>query len=697
MFHKDKSSVVDSLGKKAKDVPVRKSDRRHVRQQAERLLSDAAAKEVLDVVFLQGNLYSRKLSLANNQQAILYFRGADKASPLWPYHRADQCVWIDLGDTQAPSVALLSICSLLPIVVVHSQVSKYLCRGAHLMRPGISRVVGNVSADTVVAVCVAGNPQPFAVGVWQESTKHVLTGVGVSIVSCYGDDLWCQQVNKEGIGTKASQAANLFDAGHYGNPGFCQGQIVVPTETNQKVKDDDGNLSNNNAASQDHEREATATSAETTGLTDSTDSMQQTENSEPISDVPVLSGESPTQVADTPIETASEPPIEPQPLTPDQILHTSVCRALSKLSKKDFPMTVATFYAQHVLHNRPQDTTIELKQTTWKKFGTYLQAQSDLVTVGPDKQKKDPVAFVTGYNPRHPDLVVLIKEAKANKADKSGKARLVLIDLYCVPSHVASLLQLDPNVVQASQATSPERQGSGCLTLKEARGILDGYIQKEELVDPHNPACVILNAPLTQVLYKNKQQTKQSSKTTAAASVPTETNALQDNTIPVDLSRKDLTNLWLSKLEIAYGLVEMPGSQIVQLGRGKGPRITVEVSRRQQRKFITRVAGMEDFGIEADRLAQDVAHRFACAASVDAEVNDMQVALKKGHAVIVLQGNLADELEALLTGNESLSSHGGAKNSEYCLPSNAIDFVMRKGVPARKRGGGSGGGASVKK
>lgn len=90
---------------------------------------------------------------------------------------------------------------------------------------------------------------------------------------------------------------------------------------------------------------------------------------------------------------------------------------------------------------------------------------------------------------------------------------------------------------------------------------------------------------------------------------------------------------------------------------------------------------MEDFGIPAADLQRQIAHRFACSASLE---EDPHQKLKKGHFELILQGNLVDEVEALLLGDESLTDHGGAKDSPYRIPKNAIEVVLRKGVPARK-------------
>ena len=89
------------------------------------------------------------------------------------------------------------------------------------------------------------------------------------------------------------------------------------------------------------------------------------------------------------------------------------------------------------------------------------------------------------------------------------------------------------------------------------------------------------------------------------------------------------------------------------------------------------------YGIDGEALANDVAKRFACAASTESNP-DGRAALKKGHVECVIQGHLVNELQALLTGNTKLSSHGGVKDGGYFIPEGVIDVKLRKGVSKKK-------------
>eukprot|EP01083_Nonionella_stella_P047051 125944_1 len=121
-------------------------------------------------------------------------------------------------------------------------------------------------------------------------------------------------------------------------------------------------------------------------------------------------------------------------------------------------------------------------------------------------------------------------------------------------------------------------------------------------------------------------------------------------------------------MDKAYAIVSMPGSVILSMKRGSPPKVSFSVEARQsKRKFVTRVRGLEEYGINPERFANDVSKRFACSSSIEKEAAGRET-LKKGHVECVFQGNLVDEWSALLMGNAKLSTHGGAKNSEYSLP-----------------------------
>jgi len=731
MFHKEGS--VQGGSKKAVDVALKKSDRRHLRQRAVSYFwndqddddteEDAARTSssspslhaALDEIFLKGNLSSRSLPAPGGNKAwtmVLYLKTKDSTttdSQYWPYKTSSQFVWMALQEKnrvvhETPTVALWgAVFELVKdltaySVVIPSAASKYLCRGADLLRPGILQVPSSAigvsetaavqlksakskkqqsTTSSMVAISVRGNPQPFAVGLCKLNAKPGeepqqlfgpgTKGVGVEIYNCYGDDLWRTSVTKEQL------TENSHDDGKYGNAGFIDGKYVLPLVAEEE--DDE-----------DYDGEKSVTGDEASGTAVSNDSKDNNVGEVVDNPSPSISEENQQQ----PLSNTGDSALQPEQQlsgtgddgddastgSPDEVLHNAFCQALVNLKNKDLPISTGTFYAQHVLPNRQEGTNINLKATTWKKFSNYLKEQvtNGLIQVGPDTTNKantDPMAFLNSYNKKHEDLKSFAKTSAGDGDNGNNKnKKLVLVSLYIIPNHWSQLLRLDQDDVKATNATSEERKGTGMLTAKEVRVILDKYIEREELGKNAPPGSIDLDGALTDVLYGKKKQT---------------------DTIPDRISLKDLAPLYTSKHLPAYGLVEMPGSKIVQLSKGNPPKVEIEVSRRQSNKFVTRVRGLEHYSIDPSYFCKDVTKRLAVSGTVDNDpASSGRAALRKGHVELVFGANIVDELEALLTGDESLSSHGGVKNSDYSIPIKVIDVSLKKGVPARKRAGGAG-------
>ena len=753
----------------ALDVPLRKSDIRHLRQRTKDFFSvarsaadggstraspehpeeastvetlaqqrdddddDAVVATILDQVFLPGNISSRQLHHPELGKLTLYIRTphntSSSSSPtdapptavddnnsshhhpakcdfVWPY-AAPQVIWISQPpmpntrqvEVAMPTLALLSVLppETMPTVYIPSPASKFLVRGAHLMRAGMLNLPAFAAATAaatttksphyaalvapdipprVVAVAVHGNPQPMAVGVIDAGVQSVrdigagTKGVGATVWTCYGDDLWHQQfleldklmVQPPPVHVSPIGGAN-FNDGHYGNVGFLEAQRVVPII-----------VSSSEGEEEDDDQAQTAWDAN--GTEDAKDAGDTGEANTVDADEKA-SDDSPTGDAGNPQQEAPPNAEEKEPVSQEDLLHQAVCKAfLASLSPKDLPMTVANFYANHVLPNRPPGTTIQLKQTKYKKFGNYLQEQVEqkllVLGPGPNKGNKDKTGYLVSFDKRHPILLAYkqdhseeVQQAKdtKNATAASDNHKLVLVNLHVVPHHFISPLRLDPEAVKGTNASSPERAGTGMLTLPEVRKLLEDYLEREKLADFDQ---VQLDGPLFDVLYKKKKG-----------------GDVTNNTLTV--SRKDIADQWVAAMDAAYAIVQMPGSKVLKLGRGKPPKVQIEVSMRQSKKFITKLRGMESYGVNGQVLAKDIGRRLATQAAVETE-SEKGAALAKGCVEIVLGGSFADELEALLLGDEKLCpGHGGIKNSDYKLPKNSIEVVLPKGVPARKR------------
>ncbi|KAL7498347.1 hypothetical protein ACHAWT_009395 [Skeletonema menzelii] len=762
MFAKEGSSTIG--GKK--DAPLKKSDRRKLRDRSLDILFNSssstggndsadnsdyntseewtsrAEKLINDAIIAPkgGDVLSRKLKLASGHLATLFLRTpspltdavehatCDKASDhqsyddiiksyptTWPYHKTTQPILLEYEDSDRklhlvpllpllaalppplPSSPLTKVVEessiteasnkssqyKIPNISVHPEVSKYICRGADLMSAGIRTFPSPWAlrqSKGLVTISIIGNPQPAAIGFVDRTLFRDYCypknggnntsscglgigakGVGVTIVNCYGDDLW-----KLGLPPSAKQCeeggslnpltGGTYDNGNYGNAGFVDGKYVY--RILQQVEEDESDSVEEENASEDE-----ANNNEDTACEETANKMKDL-------NVAVCS-------EDNGKEESANNEVEPDH---DDILVTAFFTSLLQIlvNKTPLPIPVSTYYAKHLMDAvSVTGPKLDLKQTAYKKIGPFLldMAAEGVIELGASKDGKDKCATLSGIVKNHPDLVAFKKKWKAENGamttsqDKAIKKAVV--DLFIVPRHIADNLQLDKDEVMAINAKTEERRGTGFLTKKECNAIIENYIEKEGLKDPKGKGKVLVNGPLCDAIYRISKKNKTPD---------------QEQEYPTSVKRKDLIEKFFNKMEKGYALVEMPGSRIVRIGRGQPPSVDIEVENRQgnKRKFLTRIRGMEEYGIDGKSLSNDVSHRFACSASV--ETNPVgRPALKKNCVEIVFQGRLDVELTALLTGDENMSTHGGAKNSDYNLPKSVINVSLRKGIPAKKK------------
>ena len=156
---------------------------------------------------------------------------------------------------------------------------------------------------------------------------------------------------------------------------------------------------------------------------------------------------------------------------------------------------------------------------------------------------------------------------------------------------------------------------------------------------------------------------------------------------PDSLSRKELNDAWTAKIEPPYAVVQMPESRITKLAAGTPPIIQMEVSRLGgKNRLVTRVRGMEEYGIDGEAFCKDVSKRYACAGTVVVTDDPQMGTLKKGNCEVVFQGQFGGGTPGTPVGRRTThNAYGGTKRSEYTLPKQSIAVMLKKGVPAKKR------------
>lgn len=228
--------------------------------------------------------------------------------------------------------------------------------------------------------------------------------------------------------------------------------------------------------------------------------------------------------------------------------------------------------------------------------------------------------------------------------------------------------------IKANNAKNEIRRGSGYLTLSEIRDILFQYCTKHNLIHETNKNIIELNDVLKYVLYESNKSLK------------SQKLKIEKTTI----TKKDIIELWKKCLSQGYAIVVLPTNDIVRMNRGnKPPTIKIQVEKRSNKKYLTKVYGIEEYNINPTLFAQDISKRFACSCTT----NSLPSSNNKHE--IVIQGNLADDIQYLLTcGMEGKTMHGNALNKfssndfvlrydEFVIPKGICDLCLKKGVIAK--------------
>ena len=560
MFRKEGSA---SNGKK--ETSLRRSDMRKLR---DRFLEDyqepldTQTSEIIQDAFgcASTNATILRSKVRIHGDTITIFVRCPTSSNIWPYIESSQPILIEMETTSnqpilIPHLSLLSILpNYLPNVIIPSPASKYICRGADLMKAGVIQLPSRCPSGSIVSISVYGNPQPFAVGTLTSHSDEMsigpgTKGVAVKILFSYGDDLWKLQCPKQ-------NKSLSWDNGHYNNPGFINGEIVLPleehAEDNDDNKDDNSYLENNNDVN-------TALSSKVEDINIHEPNLNQTQ----------------LTTDDTQIH---DPQISEQTIHEELLLNAFYKAIVVPNEPISLPLPVSVFYAKHILPARPPNTTIDLKKTRYKKIGIFLleQAETGIISVEASKDKKDKVAFLSAIDKSNIQFRTIKKQYQPITQSKATK--IAIVSLYCIPAHFIPILRLNKDDVNATNAKSVERRGTGYLTRPECVAILNQYIESENLMDTYDPAEIILNGPLCDTLYKQKKKTN-----------------TENFVYPTGASRKDINDKWMAHMEKAHAIVRMPGNEILSMKRGEPSKILITVTRGiGAKRFITRVRGMEE-------------------------------------------------------------------------------------------------------
>jgi translation initiation factor 2D len=474
-----------------------------------------------------------------------------------------------------------------PVLETTQEVSKFLLGGADLMLPGVFRdqpcCVWDV--DQVFAVCVRGNPYPFAVGTTllsSASANENMKGKALAVEHFFGDALW-------------EYGSKLVP-----NQGFLIGEAVLPV-------DDEAQSDVVNGAS-----------TQTTQTTESDNAPAE------INVDPAIAGlEQELQQQQLTDSTVTEQST-PADVDPDELLLQSFLQALKSQPDLPLPMDASKFYTEYVVPNRPAGTTLDLKATSFKKLGGFLKAMVKNKLI---KTKDQRGAILIVQVDRAHALLQSFESHQSEacnaadvSADEMGASKNLSIDieeLFKPKSHQKTFFETNALAISSEHAMNgnllPE-----LLRAEQVKSILEHHVAARGL--EHAPGAIELDGDLRACLQR----------------------------APVNHSERmhfsEVYQMLLSSMEAWHRI-----GQDAKLQRGRVKPIQVIVEDRQGgRKHITRIQRINAYGIEDQQFATDVQRRFAAAATVS-EVAGSAKKGGVPDTEVTLQGSFGDEVVELLT------------------------------------------------
>jgi len=344
----------------------------------------------------------------------------------------------------------------------------------------------------------------------------------------------------------------------------------------------------------------------------------------------------------------------------DYLLTKLFYKSLLSIHDSTLPLPISTYYANNFKPILQDNKMNGLEKTSFRKLSSFLEHLKNDDNGGFLLSKdKNLLISIDKSHLKYRDA----KREFGIKPSSSAKQKNVLLKLFVIPNHIVQKLNLNKEMydIEALEAKNEKRRGTGFLTASECKEFFLKYCTQHNL---NQQACIEMNETLGNLFSK-------------------ESFSL--------LKKKDAIELFLQRLDEAYAILTMPQNYIYIMKRGKPPKIRLEVERRGggNKKFITKVQGLEGYLIDANLFADDISKRFAC--SCTAIETPTTVKKKKPVFEVLVQGYIADDIKYLLTcGQEGKSSHGSVRKKglleydNFFIPKGVIDIVLKKGVAKKK-------------
>ncbi|CAK1589366.1 unnamed protein product [Parnassius mnemosyne] len=526
---------------------LKNSEKKHLAQRILNEFPAATDEKVKELVPVKSNSSCMKLILHSGETVGVYV--VDSVP-----------VMIETGDALVPTVcALWKVPDLLPTLIVHSPVLSKLAGGAPLYAPGVTLAdpvtFPRFSRGSLIAAATVDNGAAGAVGHAAISSSDLLrTSMGVCMepLHVYGDLL-----SKEPKFTKLERPK--FDPPTYNDMADNITMDIAQLSIQQPIKEEWPSLVKEDIKQPEKPTPSPVLNAPRI----IPDEISNVDCNEEL------------DLDDTAITDTSQIEEDPIPTDMDELLKWCLLSFIKLEGKNiELPLKTNLLYKNHLIPLCPPDRTLDVKKSSYKKMGKFLEAmqKEGLLEVREIEKGVSALVAVSCAHPLLREHRAPARRAAARPA-AAGPAPPLVRDLYCITANVTELF-------------APLRKGTA-LSAADVRSTLTEYVKTRGLNSTQQRGAVALDPLLAKITGQQEQET---------------------------IKWEGLMTAVLNKMTPSTELQFSDGT--VKIIKSKLEPIKMQVATRSGNKKVTLVSNLEAYGFNLLEMARVCQHGVAASCGV---------------------------------------------------------------------------------
>lgn len=490
-------------------------------------------------------------------------------------------------------------------LTIHAPVSKFVLNGADLMLPGVMVPANGVAGFGTVTkgqkrcIKIDGNPYPIAVGkmLVNQTQMEKLKGKGLEVLHVYKDALWSfagKAVPNAGFAEKEDEVTPCEDKS------WVPGAVILAQAASTSAT----------------EPPVTSTAAPSLEPDE--------EDASPSAAAGADAVALPEAATDTSPKAGGGSARAAEDWSQDELLDFCFMQAftVSITDEKLLPVEASELYEKHMKPSRPEGTTLDVKKSSHKQIGKYLNAMRKAKVIEVNERKG--VISVTKVDRGHKLFMQLVDKfatdaagAVASSATAAGTQAPASAGL---PPPKISTLWKPTHYLEGIWKEVGKNKNDLC-TWDEAKDVLASYVEKAGL-GSGDSGTVKLSEDLLTALFKAAGAQK------------------KDQKWPEEAEFSDLEEKMQERMQ-EHTVIDVSG---VGPTTRKGPALKLEVSlSRKGAHNITRICNLECYGLDVVSLGDELKKKLNCTVHIE----DMPGKNSKDK-MLQLQGHVDQELAAFL-------------------------------------------------